>query len=227
LRIITAQGNEEAIKSNKNTIVFALFGFIVILLADVAVKQVFYGGDSDGEIAPTECLLNPTVCAKQGSKELLGLVKWGKNLLVVIAVIEIIVSGIRMIIAIGSEDIIEKEKKVFIWVGIGLLIMAIDEVVIQRVLYIIDESGEPELNERLEINTNLEEGIAQFVGVIQFILQFVAIFAVVSLVYGGFLMVMNFGDDENVTKAKGIIRDAIIGIVVAVSSYAIISTIIL
>lgn len=129
--------------------------------------------------------------------------------------------------AIGADDIIEKEKKVFVWVGLGLLLLAINEVVIEKVLYITDESGVPEPNERLEISTNLQNGINQFVGVIQFILQFVAVMAVVSLIYGGFLMVMNFGDDENVTKAKGIIRDAIIGIVVSISAYTIVSTIII
>ena len=207
---------------------FALFGFIIILFADTAVKQVFYGGGGgSGDIGPAECLFNPSVCAKQGSKELLGIVSWGKTLLAVIAVIEIIVSGIRMIMAIGADDIIEKEKKVFIWVGIGLLLLAINEVVIEKVLYITDESGAPKPNERLEISTNLQNGINQFVGVIQFILQFVAVMAVVSLIYGGFLMVMHFGDDENVTKAKGIIRDAIIGIVVSLSAYTIVSTIII
>ena len=44
LRIVTAQGDETRIKNNKDTIVFALFGFVVILLADTAVKYVFYGG---------------------------------------------------------------------------------------------------------------------------------------------------------------------------------------
>ncbi len=173
-------------------------------------------------------MLNPTQCATQGASELLGLVYWGKTLLTVIAVIEIIVSGIRMIMAIGDAEVIEKEKKVFIWVGIGLLLLSINEVVINKVLYIPKEGSEDvEKNKRLEIDTDLTEGINQFVGVIQFILMFVAVFAVVSLIYGGFLMVMNFGDDERVTKAKGIIRDAIIGIIVAISSYAIISTIIL
>ncbi len=43
LNLITAQGDENKIKSNKDTIVFAMFGFIIILLADTAVTQVFYG----------------------------------------------------------------------------------------------------------------------------------------------------------------------------------------
>ena len=46
LRIVTAQGDETRIKNNKDTIVFALFGFVVILLADTAVKYVFYHSNS-------------------------------------------------------------------------------------------------------------------------------------------------------------------------------------
>lgn len=229
-RIITAQGNEDTIKTNRNTIVFAMFGFIIILLADTAVRNVFYGDEvttENGEdFGPGSCLFNPSECATKGAEELLGIVYWWKTLLAVIAFIEIIVSGIRMIMAIGAEDIIEKEKKVFIWVSLGLLLLAINEVVIEKVLYVVDE-WEIKENDRLKIDTDLQQGINEFVGVIQFILQFVAFFAFVSLVYGGFLMVVNFGDDERVSKAKGIIRDAIIGIIVSFSAYAIVSTIVM
>lgn len=232
LKIVTANGDESAIKSNKDSIVFGLFGFIIILLADVAVRKVFYGGS--GDVAPGECLDHPELCAEQGKAEILQLVFWGKSLLAIIAVIEIIVSGIRMIMAIGEEDIIKKEKKVFVWVGIGLVILAINETLINDVLYknelkdtLVGGNNGLEVVKTVYFSPDLQTGVNEFVGVIQFILQFIGVFAIASLIYGGFLMLMNLGDDEMVTKAKTIIKDAILGLIFAYSAYAIIATILI
>ena len=229
-RIITAQGDEGAIKTNRNTIMFSLFGLMIILIADTAVRNVFYGGGDTSvhDIGPGDCLLNPKECALHGSKELLGIVYWGKTILAVIAVLEIIISGIRMITAIGNDNIVDQEKKVFMWVGIGLLLLAIDTVVIEKVLYIVDEDTKIKAyNDRLDIDTDLQQGINEFIGVIQFILQFLGILAVVALMYGGFLMLMDFGDEEKVGTAKKVITNAIIGIVIALSAYALVSTVML
>ena len=122
----------------------------------------------------------------------MGIVSWGKTLLAVIAVVEIIMSGIRLIMAIGEEDIIEKEKKVFIWVGIGLLILAINELIINKVLYVFNTELKVNTGETLKFTPDYNQGVIEFVGVIQFILQFVGVIALASIVYAGFLILLNF-----------------------------------
>lgn len=224
LKIVTAGGDDAIIKSNKDTIVYALFGFVVILLADTIVKNVFYGGDGSVGVDPGACLLNSAECTAQGRKELLGLVQWGKSLLAIIAVIEIVVSGIRMILAIGEEDAITKEKKVFVWVGIGLLILAVDTAIIDKVLYVSD-GLDPDKENALKYAPNLKQGVSEFVGVIQFVLRFVGVFAIASIVYAGFLMIVDFGDSERVGKARTILKDAIIGLIIVSLSYVLIATI--
>lgn len=197
---------------------------MVILIADTAVRNVFYGGGGINDIGPGECLLNPEECATQGSKEILGIVYWGKSVLAVIAVLQIIVSGIKMIVSIGNEETIKDSKNVIISVAMGLLLVTINEVIIQKVLYIVDADGTKKANGRLNINTDLQQGINEFVGVIQFVLQFLGVLAVGALIYGGVLMAINLGDDDKVGTAKKVITNAIIGIIIAISSYTLVAT---
>ena len=57
-----------------------------------------------------------------------------------------------------------------------------------------------------------------------FALSFVAVIAIAFIIYGGFLTIMS-GDDEGGTKkATTIIKNAIVGIIVIISAYAIVNT---
>ena len=51
--------------------------------------------------------------------------------------------------------------------------------------------------------------------------------AFAALIYGAAMMVMNMGEDEAVTQAKNIIKNALIGIVIILSAFAIVSTVII
>lgn len=63
---------------------------------------------------------------------------------------------------------------------------------------------------------------AQIVGqVIQVVLSFLGIAATGLVIYGGFLWLTARGNDEVVKKARGIIVNAIIGLIIIMSAYAI------
>ena len=61
------------------------------------------------------------------------------------------------------------------------------------------------------------------VGVINFLLGFLGLLAVILVIYAGFLYVTDAGGDENIGKAKNIILYAIIGLVIIFASYAIVN----
>ncbi len=61
--------------------------------------------------------------------------------------------------------------------------------------------------------------------VINFILFFLGLVAVAFIIYGGFLYITSQGEDQEVEKAKNIIKYAFIGIVVVLISYALINTV--
>lgn len=57
--------------------------------------------------------------------------------------------------------------------------------------------------------------------VIQFILSFLGVIAVLLVMYAGFLWTTSDGDEEKITRAKAILRNAVIGLVIILSSWAI------
>jgi hypothetical protein len=62
--------------------------------------------------------------------------------------------------------------------------------------------------------------IGQIIGVL---LSFVGTVFFILIIYGGFLWMTAAGNEQNVTKAKGLITSAIIGLVIVLAAYAITS----
>ena len=60
-------------------------------------------------------------------------------------------------------------------------------------------------------------------GVVNYIIGIVAIIAVVMIVYAGYLYIMAGADEKNVDKAKKMLLYGVIGVVVVILSYSIVS----
>ncbi|MDD5071283.1 MAG: hypothetical protein PHQ42_00940 [Patescibacteria group bacterium] len=58
-------------------------------------------------------------------------------------------------------------------------------------------------------------------GIIKIFLSFLGIIFTVLMIYGGYLWMMARGNQEQVTKAKELIINAVIGLVIVVAAYAI------
>jgi len=71
-----------------------------------------------------------------------------------------------------------------------------------------------------------EGGLIEFITrVVQYLLGFLGIVVVLILIYGGYVWMTSGGDPDKVAKAKLIIRNAIIGLIIILTSYAIVSLI--
>jgi hypothetical protein len=62
--------------------------------------------------------------------------------------------------------------------------------------------------------------------VIKVFLGFLAIIFIILVIYAGFLWMTSAGDDAKVTKAKGLITNAIIGIIIILAAYILTSFVI-
>lgn len=67
-------------------------------------------------------------------------------------------------------------------------------------------------------NTNLQQIVA---GLIQAALSLVGVLLLIMLIYAGFLWMTAQGESKQVDKAKGIIRDAVVGLIIIFAAYAI------
>lgn len=60
----------------------------------------------------------------------------------------------------------------------------------------------------------------------KFSIGFAGIMAFIAMVYGGFLYVISYGDDTKTGKAKKILTWSVIGLLIAMFSFAIVSTLV-
>lgn len=71
-------------------------------------------------------------------------------------------------------------------------------------------------------NASLSKDLPTIIGTfIKAALSFVGVIFLILVIYGGFLWMTAAGNEQNVTKAKGIITSAIIGMVIIAAGYAI------
>ncbi len=210
-RMIFAQGDESVITEQRRAITYGVIGLIAILLVDRGI-DVLYGpaGAPRTELTPDQGFSN----------EIYGLITFIETIIGTIAILFIVISGIRMLFASGEEDQITKQRQSIMWVGVGLILIAIDQIIVNN-LFIIPTQQSDQIR-----SSNITSLVNTFGTVMQFILGFVGLIAFGALVFGAANMIMNYGNDEMVQKSKRIIRNAIIGILVVLSAYTIVATLV-
>lgn len=210
-RMVFAGGDENIITEQKRSIMYAGIGLVAILLVDRGIDYLY------GPAGVARTTLEQDVGF---TAEIYGLVNFLKAIIGTIAILFIVISGIRTLFAAGEEDQLTKQKKSLLWIGLGLILIAIDEIIIENVFIIPTQHSD-------QIRTSNITSIINTIGsVFQFILGFVGLIAFGALIYGAATMIMNYGNDEMVQKSRKIIRNAIIGIIVILSAYVIVATLV-
>ena len=81
---------------------------------------------------------------------------------------------------------------------------------------------DPKGNIKKATNLTDESPVDVTMNVIQWALGMLGLIAVVMIIYGGFTWMTAAGNEERITKAKGVLKAAIIGLVVILLSWAIV-----
>jgi hypothetical protein len=222
IQMIFAQGDETKLTEQKNSITYALIGLVIILLIERGITLLYGVPGVVRGLSTTNEGLNT---------EILGLVSFIKAIIGVAAMLMIIISGYQIISAEGEEEKITTQKKGILWVVIGIAVILINKFIVQN-LYIdpvkrqIGDNTKALAQTNALTQTNITNIINTFGTVLQYLLGFVGIVAFAALIYGGASMVANFGNDEMVQNAKKIITNAIVGIIIVLSAFALVSTVI-
>ncbi len=220
--MVTAGGDTDKAKKGRVGMTWALIALSLMLLIEPLVTDSLYGG---GKILPGGALRGRDSIAlsiTEGTKQIMALIEWFKTIVVVMAVLYFATSGWKMIQLFGDQEAIEKQKKMLVWIGVGLVVIALNEVVINQVVYrtILEANGQ------VVFEQDPVRGIQEFVGLLKFFLKFLAIIAIGILIYGGVLLIMSFTNEEYTERAKKIIIDAGIGFFIILISFALVSTLI-
>jgi hypothetical protein len=189
---------------------FIVIGFAVLTIATQIVDYVFFG--HQGEIFQGDGIDASRDFAARGFQELAGISEYLKTLLVIAAVAAIIIQSLRMILSAGAESEQTNAKKQIMNTIIAIAIV----ISLTPFLNIFMSGG------RLTRPTaiNLIEFVSKWA---DYLLGFVGFFAVITLIYAGIRMIVDFGNGEAQEKLKKLAQSAAIGIVLAFSAWTIIN----
>jgi hypothetical protein len=203
---VVATGTEEVDTQQKNFL-WAAVGFFLMGLSMFVVESFITG--------PNEELVNIEEI-EAVSKQIISYISL---MLGAIAILFISIAAVRIIVSQGDEEEITSQKKNFVWGIFGLIIVFLADVSVKSIYNFQVKTGE-------QVQPgNIEEGSAEIFTMIAWLLQYLSITAVATLMLAGFYYVISMGDEEKTTLAKNIIMAVIVAIVIIFSAYAYVSTI--
>lgn len=219
--LVTSQGEQDKMNTAKRGITWSVLALIGMLMIDTVILDVFYGGRNG--IAVAGVMEDPNTmntAIDEGTRQLLGLLEWAKGITIMIAVAFLMVSGFRMLTSLGNTEDVSKQKSVFLWIGVGVVVLMINEVLIQGVLYprVLGDDF------HVTYTPNAETGVNEIIGIMKYFLGFLALIAFLVFVYGGGMWVLSFGEEDRVQSGKKILTGAAIGIIIILMSYVVTST---
>jgi hypothetical protein len=216
-RLVISQA-EEAMTTAKRTVLGAVVGLFLLFIVEPVV-DAFFGGFT----APAAALLVSPASAQNAafllSTELMGILSWIETLVAIVAVGLIVAEAVGALASFGSE---ERMKKMYHAIGstiFGILLLVFDRT-IASVFGLAPDASVPVTPTTMPV-------FVEFFGLVRFVLLLIGIVAVGVLIYAGFLMILNLGNEEMLTRGKKIVGNTLIGLVMIILCYAIVSTVIL
>ncbi len=214
---------EETLGKAKKIIGAALSGVILSYLVEPFI-DAFYGGlfegtlggvfgGEAGDVPRGELIQGASIL----SNEAMGVLRWFLVIIAALAVLMMIISGLQAIVKSGSEEGVAQLRRTAFSVVAGILLIIFSEA-IGRSFGLVGVA--------LPEHPTVAPAARAIVQVISFILGFLALIAVVVVVYAGFLMVTNLGNEEQFTKARGILLRVGIGLIVILVSLALVNFVI-
>ncbi len=211
VRLVTGgRATEEESKKQKEQLLYTIMGFILVMVADPFIKQVFFG--AQGEVYSSQQSLQQA--AQNGSQLIRGIYEMIAYFCGAIAVLMIVISGFRYMTSGGNEELMGKMKRSIIYAALGLLLVGIAEFGVKDVLF-------PQQGSQL---TDVEKLQTLVINVTNFISGFLATIAAVMYIYGGYLYVTAFGNEEATGKAKKVFIGATVGLLLAMAAFGIVNT---
>ncbi len=217
-QLVTAQSAaSEEMEKQKMNIVYILMGLIVFALSGTFVYDFLFldqGAALDSRAGEAAAL----ALADRTVNEIRRLLNLFLSFSGAGAILALIVASIRLVINPGSDEQIEKQKKLVAYTALGIIIIGLSDTVVNQIIFPINRAtGELE-----GVKVNLLE--LQLQGLSNYVLGFVGVFVFVTFVISGVVLVINMGNEEIVGKVKTSMKNAIIGVFVIYSSYTIVAT---
>jgi len=139
--------------------------------------------------------------------EIIGIADWLASAAATIAVLMIIISGIRAVINWGSDEGVAQIRRTVIAVIAGFTIIVLRLVIAEPIV----ETGEA--GDVIDVIVDAMNNVVGFLGLL----------AVIVIVIAGIMMVVNIGNEDQYSRAKSLIMRVLIGLLVIFASAGIVN----
>jgi hypothetical protein len=218
LQLLFAPQTSEKRETLIQSFLFSSGALLFSFLIEPLVKNIIYGGGKD--LQAGEAFIRQEISTASALAEFSGIIGWIKGLIGMVAVIMIIVTGIQALFS-SEEDAPEKIKNNLLSIGMGLILLSLNEVLVYTGIY-----GYAKVNSetnQVEVVQNSFQLISEIGNLTLYFLSFVGLVAFVLIVYGGFLILTaEYSEQEN--DGKTIIKQTAIGTAIILLSYVLIRT---
>ena len=210
-RLVISQ-SEDAIGTAQKTILSTVIGLFVIFLSERFVDALYGGFSGTPGVIPAT---GPAIFAD----ELIGILRSLEMLVAIVAIGLIIVQAVYVLGSLGGEETIRKAYRAVLYTIVGILILVFDRTIAAVFGYTTLGAmpGAPDISPI----------IIEAFGLLRLLLGFVAIITIGVIVYAGALMLLHYGNEEYITRGKTILGNCVIGLVLIVVSFVLVSTVIL
>lgn len=197
----------------KENFKYSLMAIVVVFLADTLIRKVFF---PDGGAIFDNQGANIALYGKEGIKQIRALYDTMAYVATALAVLVIVFSGVQYALSAGNEDTMKKGQNRILWACAGLLLIGIAEFVIKDVLFPDLGTTLPDIGKGMLLVKRFTNFMAGFVTTISFGL----------MLYAGFLYISGGTNEDNLGKAKKAITAGIIGILLSLGAFGLVSTLI-
>lgn len=208
IQFIVARGEEEALNNVKKHLGYVLVGLLTVAAAETFAFVVF--NPETANFLTGEEVSDKFVTFVNQVKLF---IQW---VIVGVATMSLLFSGYELITRMGSEESFTKEKEFLRHFLLAAALIAFAEVAVKGIFFARDMS-------QFNKDQAIEIGIIEIMGLVNFMLGLIAAAATFMLILASFYYMMSFGDEDRAGRAKRIIISCIIGIVLALSAYTLVS----
>jgi hypothetical protein len=218
-KMVIQGDNEEVATKQKANLLWGVIGLALIMIAGpiAEIMDMQDGGFlSDGdEISSRAGLFDNQVNI---------VIIFIKYIVGSVAVLFMIRSGAKLVIAGDSEEVLTTEKKNLMSGVFALFIIMLSNTIVKQVLFKAEAPTEGTAG--ATVSFDVGRGVQEIVGITNFIVTWASPFAMFALIIGAIMYVTAFGDEERTGKAKKIIFNSIMALVIIYGAFAIVSTVI-
>lgn len=218
LLLIISQ-DENQIQTARRTVIAAIASLILINIA-AQLRNIF----APGAI--------PIVSGAQGTAlgfELQGIINFIEVPVAVIAVLMIIISGVRAILTVGTDQGITNLRRTVFSVVAGIILIGAKIILTESIVG--DQTGTSVFVGPITTAIGLTDApdpvgiIATIVDAATIVVGFMALAAVVVIVIAGIFMVLNKGDQEVATRTRNLIIRVVVGLVIIAISLGLVKVV--